>query len=52
MRFKGREMAIRGEQRGQDMAAFAAGLYVPAAAAVSLGCSSLALIGGLLLIGP
>ena len=47
-------MAIRGDQRGQDMAAFAAGLDVPAAAAISLGSSSLAiLLGGLLLlIGP
>jgi hypothetical protein len=51
IRFRGCEMTIRGDQRGQDMAAFAAGLGVPAAA-ISLGSSSLALIGGLLLIGP
>ena len=45
-------MTNRGDQRGQDMAAFAAGLDVPAAATVSLG-SSRALLGGLLLlIGP
>ena len=50
-------MTIRGDQRGQDMAAFAAGLDVPAAAAISMGSSSLAMsnaiLGGLLLlIGP
>lgn len=52
IRFRGCEMTIRGDQRGQDMAAFAASLGVPAAAVISLGSSSLALIGGLLLIGP
>ena len=49
-------MTIRGDQRGQDMAAFAAGLGVPAAASVSLGSSRAmndAILGGLLLlIGP
>ena len=46
-------MAIRGDQRRQDMADFAAGLDVPAATAISLGSSPRALLGGLLLlIGP
>ena len=45
-------MAIRGDQRGKDMTAFAVSLDVPAAATVSLG-SSHALLGELLLlIGP
>jgi hypothetical protein len=45
-------MTIRGDRRGQDMVAFAAGLGASAAATVALGSSSLALLGGLLLIGP
>ena len=50
MRFRGCGMAIRGDQSGQDMAAFAAGFDASATATISLGSS---LIGELLLlIGP
>ncbi len=46
-------MSIRIDMRGQDKAAFAAGFGASAAATVSLGSSSRALLGGLLLlIGP
>ena len=46
-------MAIRGDQRGQDMAAFAAGLDASATATISLGSSPRVLLGALLLlIGP
>lgn len=47
-------MTIRGDQHGQDKAAFAAGFGVPAAADISLGSSrGCPLLGGLLLlIGP
>ncbi|MCX7307182.1 MAG: hypothetical protein NTZ72_04215 [Afipia sp.] len=43
-------MAIRGDQRGQDMVAFAAGLAAPVATAISLGSSLSSEL--LLLIGP
>ena len=47
-------MAIRGDQREQDKAAFAAGFDASAAASLSLGSSlSRQILGGLLLlIGP
>ena len=43
-------MAIRGARRGQDMAAFAAGLDAFATAIISLGSSPRFLLGELLLL--
>ena len=46
-------MTIRGDQRGQDKAAFAVGSVAPEAATILLGSSQGSLLGGLLLlIGP